>query len=417
MKPGPDLPPDPLLDEEIRAELARDLIEQGRVSIPLVLVLLLVLARVLGEALFTNRAALIWYGFLLAVLVLRWAHAQLALKGPEVLASPRVRMWSFSFGALLMGLGLAVVSVLVYPALTPVQIALLALVHLGVLSVGILAMAASPTAFLAFMLPILGALTYLLAWDKGHWGAWDLLLLVAIYALGLGFLILRQFRLRRDALSLSLQNSRAALQDSLTGLRNRRFLQAFMETEASQTLRDAEGGALALLMIDLDQFKSVNDTHGHAVGDAVLRHCAELLRDTARKSDVLARWGGEEFVVIARLQEGESIAPLADRFLQRLRSEPLRLPDGRLLPQTCSIGYARYPFFNERPELVNWERVLAFADGAMLRAKAAGRDRLAGAVAGDLRPGSPARVLERLRDLPKAELDGLLKIKVGSEAS
>lgn len=412
--PLKDLPPDPLLEEEIRAELARDLLDQGRLSIPLVLLLLLALARVLGRALFNDPAALAWYGALLGIVVLRWLHAQLSLKGLGPMASPRTRMWSFAAGALAMGLGLAMVSVLVYPALSPVQIALLALVHLAVLSVGILAMAASPTAFLAFMAPILGALTFLLARDGGRWGAWDLLLLVAVFAAGLGLLILRTFRLRREALALSLQNSRAALQDSLTGLRNRRFLQAFMETEAPQVLRDEEGGALALLMIDLDQFKAVNDTHGHAVGDAVLRHCADLLRDTARKSDVLVRWGGEEFVVVARLQEGESAAPFADRFLQRLRSEPLKLSDGRMLPQTCSIGYARFPFFPDRPELLNWERVLALADAAMLRAKAAGRDRLAGAVACQPRPGSPARLLERLRDLPKAEADGLIRIVQGS---
>ncbi|MBS1766393.1 MAG: GGDEF domain-containing protein [Acidobacteria bacterium] len=414
MPPFKDIPRDPLLEDEIRAELARDLIEQGRISIPLVLVLLFVMARVLGLALFSNPTALGWYGFLVGVVALRWVHAQWSLQGPVVLASPRVRMWSFASGALLMGVGMAVVSVLVYPALSPVQIALLALVHLAILSVGILAMAASPTAFLAFMLPILGALTYLLAWDRGHWGAWDLLLLVGVFATGLGFLILRQFRQRREALALSLQNSRAALHDSLTGLRNRRFLQAFMETEASQTLRDEDGGALALLMIDLDQFKAVNDTYGHGVGDAVLRHCADLLRDTARKADVLARWGGEEFVVVARIQDGEGIAPLADRFIQRFRSEPFHLSDGRELKQTCSIGYARYPFFDARPELLNWERVLAFADAAMLRAKAAGRDRAAGVVAGDLRPGSPAHVLERLRDVAKAERDGLLRISVGA---
>ena len=412
--PPKDLPPDPLLEEEIRAELAKDLIEQGRVSIPLVLVLLLVMARVLGSALFGDPVALGWFVFLFGIVLLRWVHAALAIQGPGPLASPRVRMWSFACGALLMGLGMAIVSVLVYPRLVPVQIALLALVHLAVLSVGILAMAASPTAFLAFMLPILGALTYLLAWDRGHWGAWDLLLLIGVFATGLGFLTLRQFRQRREALALSLQNSRAALQDSLTGLRNRRFLQAFMETEAQQTLRDADGGALALLMIDLDEFKVVNDTHGHGVGDAVLRHCAGLLRETARKSDVLVRWGGEEFVVVARLQEGESIAPLADRFLQRLRAEPFRLSDGRDLRQTCSIGYARYPFFSFRPELLNWERVLAFADAAMLRAKAAGRDRIAGASAGEVRPGSPAHLLERLRDVAKAEQDGLLHISFGS---
>src|SRR5690348_16606221 len=115
MKPGPDLPPDPLLDEEVRSELARDLIEQGRVSLPLVLVLLLVMARMLGQALFSNRAALAWYGFLLVIVVLRWGHTYLALHGPGPFSSPRVRMWSFACGALMMGLGLAVVSALVYP--------------------------------------------------------------------------------------------------------------------------------------------------------------------------------------------------------------------------------------------------------------------------------------------------------------
>ncbi|HET8714950.1 MAG TPA: hypothetical protein VFM16_03925, partial [Holophagaceae bacterium] len=103
--PLKDLPPDPLLEEEIRAELARDLLDQGRLSIPLVLLLLLVLARVLGRALFTDPAALAWYGALLGIVVLRWLHAQLSLQGLGPMTSPRTRMWSFAAGALAMGLG------------------------------------------------------------------------------------------------------------------------------------------------------------------------------------------------------------------------------------------------------------------------------------------------------------------------
>ncbi|HJU83389.1 MAG TPA: GGDEF domain-containing protein, partial [Holophagaceae bacterium] len=249
-------------------------------------------------------------------------------------------------------------------------------------------------------------------------GAWDLMGLVGFYALGLGFLILRQFRSHREALTLSLQNSRAAISDALTGLRNRRFLQAFMETEVPQILRGLQPGqeagfeGFALFMLDLDHFKEVNDLYGHANGDAVLQQYAGLLRETARKSDVLVRWGGEEFVVVARIQEREGAAPLAHRFLDQMRLGRFRLLDGRELPISCTLGYAVFPFFPDRPGLLNWERTLALADDAMLRAKAAGRDRVMGVAAGSLGGLPPSEALDRLRDLDRAQASGLLSLDV-----
>jgi diguanylate cyclase (GGDEF)-like protein len=411
--------PDPVsldapLDEAVREELARDLVEQGRIAIPMLLGLLLVLGRILGMALVQNAMAMGCYLALLTVVVLRWAHALMAREGRWPWPSSRARMWSFAAGALLMGTGLAVLSLLVYTRLNSSQVALLALVHLAILSVGILSMAASPTAFVCYSAPILSVLAFILFRDGRSWGNWDLLALVGFYALGLGFLILRQFRSHREALTLSIQNSRAAIGDSLTGLRNRRYLQAFMETEVEQTLRAAQEGGpfegFALLMIDLDHFKEVNDHHGHANGDAVLRQVSRVLKETARKADVLVRWGGEEFVVVARLQEREGAGPLALRFLEQIRHGHYRLLDGEELPLTCTLGYTVFPFFPERPALVNWERALALADAAMLRSKVEGRNRMAGVAPRPLNGRSLQASLDLLKDLEGAESSGLVQI-------
>ncbi len=403
------------LDEAVREELARDLVDQGRISIPMLLGLLIVLGRILRMALEVNAVATGFYIALLVVVILRWAHALMAREGRWPWMSARARMWSFSAGALLMGSGLALLSLLVYPNLQSSQVALLALVHLAILSVGILSMAASPTAFICYSAPILAVLGIILMRDGRSWGAWDLMALVAFYALGLGFLILRQFRSHREALTLSIQNSRAAIGDSLTGLRNRRYLQAFMETEVEQILRAGQEGSgefegFALLMIDLDHFKEVNDQYGHANGDTILRQCARVLKETARKADVLVRWGGEEFVVVARLQERDGAGPLALRFLEQIRNGHFRLLDGQEVPLSCTLGYTVFPFFPERPGLVNWERALGLADAAMLRSKAEGRNRMAGVAPKSLNGRSLQGALEQLRDLDTAESVGLIKL-------
>ncbi len=157
----------------------------------------------------------------------------------------------------------------------------------------------------------------------------------------------------------------AALHDALTGLANRRYLDIILqETTAAETTK-----GLALLHIDLDRFKQINDTMGHGAGDAVLRAVARVLRQTTRAGDFVARVGGDEFVVLCRhALEREELALLATRIVEALR-EPVE-HEGSSCRFGGSIGIAVAP-----PGQVNAHEVLVNADLALYRAKNSGRNR------------------------------------------
>jgi len=168
---------------------------------------------------------------------------------------------------------------------------------------------------------------------------------------------------------LSEELHRLATEDALTGTANRRY---FFELAAIAAERAAAGGApLSVLMLDLDLFKAVNDTHGHNAGDAALAHFAGICRRELRPDDVLGRIGGEEFgCLLPDTGLGEALR-LAERIRQRLEGEPLRQGD-RLIPLTTSIGTAQ--FEPEWDRLI--ERALSRADQALYEAKRAGRNRV-----------------------------------------
>jgi len=159
---------------------------------------------------------------------------------------------------------------------------------------------------------------------------------------------------------------RQASHDSLTGLKNRRRFEEDLRAELARSRRYGVSGAL--LMLDLDHFKQVNDTLGHAAGDRVIAAVADVLRERARETDVLARLGGDEFaVVLPRCDAGEAEA-VAGKIGAAIR-EHLAAEDGS--PRiTASIGIA--PFGTATP--ANYEAVLGQADAAMYAAKGAGRD-------------------------------------------
>ena len=168
-----------------------------------------------------------------------------------------------------------------------------------------------------------------------------------------------QDRLRAD-LDRSLE---LAVTDSLTGLRNRRYITRHLEG----LLR--KGGA-ALLMLDVDRFKAVNDTHGHAVGDIVLKEVAQRMKEHLRAVDVVARFGGEEFVVAMANATQEEALDIASRLRQAVAGEPVAIGDGGNLRITASIGVALTPGGQGMAALT------AAADAALYRAKANGRDRI-----------------------------------------
>ncbi|TDR89026.1 GGDEF domain-containing protein [Enterovirga rhinocerotis] len=158
-----------------------------------------------------------------------------------------------------------------------------------------------------------------------------------------------------------------ASRDQLTGSENRRSYYA-------KTTQIVETGAarLALLMIDLDHFKAINDTYGHASGDEVLATFADRARSCLRRSDLLGRLGGEEFAVSAPDCSIEEASAIAERIREACGATPIRLGDGRLVTVTASIGVA----ITTAPRATGVDAVLAAADAALYRAKAKGRDRI-----------------------------------------
>jgi diguanylate cyclase (GGDEF)-like protein len=157
-----------------------------------------------------------------------------------------------------------------------------------------------------------------------------------------------------------------AYRDELTELPNRRGAQRQIEVLISRSRR--HGHQLALLLIDADRFKAVNDRHGHAVGDVVLRELAARLRERVRREDVVGRWGGEEFVVALPETTPDGAAAVAESLRAGVSRTPIEA-DGEALDVTVSIGVAAWTG-EELDDLV------ARADRGLYAAKAAGRDRV-----------------------------------------
>lgn len=160
-----------------------------------------------------------------------------------------------------------------------------------------------------------------------------------------------------------------ATTDSLTGLYNRRQFDSQLRVEANFASRHRE--PFALLMIDLDHFKAVNDTFGHPEGDRVLKYTAECLVNTLRGSDQAFRFGGEEFAALLRGSDRERALRAAERVNQRLRQQPFTFANGQQRPISASIGVAYADASND----FNTNELLQRADAALYRAKDRGRDR------------------------------------------
>jgi diguanylate cyclase (GGDEF)-like protein len=212
-------------------------------------------------------------------------------------------------------------------------------------------------------------------------------LAIAIAAvLGLFGVIMYRRRLENAELS-----ERLSITDPLTDAKNRRYVEQTIAADiavsarrhlhAAQRSTQAEEADLVFLMLDVDLFKQVNDKYGHAAGDIVLTEIVQVLRATSRQSDVVVRWGGEEFLVIGRFTERSLAAMHAERLRQAVEARVIRIDGGSPIQVTCSVGYAAYPFHTRDPDSESWMQVIALADHAAYIAKHAGRNRCAGLVA------------------------------------
>lgn len=159
-----------------------------------------------------------------------------------------------------------------------------------------------------------------------------------------------------------------ALRDAMTGMYNRRFLEEYVGTLVAGSQR--RKSAFSVLMLDLDFFKQVNDTHGHEVGDKVLKVLAELLMRNVRSSDMAVRYGGEEFLLVLMDTGADAAMLVAEKIRSEVEATKIPLPGG-VLQKTISIGVAEYPTDSD----TFWQ-VVKFADVAMYKAKEEGRNRV-----------------------------------------
>ena len=172
-------------------------------------------------------------------------------------------------------------------------------------------------------------------------------------------------------------------EDPLTGLYNRRYVFDIVERELTRYRRYRE--PLALILIDADHFKRVNDTWGHCAGDKVLQHIADVCRNSVRESDVVGRFGGEEFIIVLPHTRASDAGFVAHRIRQSMQRAGVRTDAGEI-KVTLSLGIAECG-----PGTDTFDRLLQAADQALYAAKQAGRNRIAFSVqTGEVvRPGEP----------------------------
>ncbi|MES2583011.1 MAG: diguanylate cyclase [Pseudomonadota bacterium] len=171
-----------------------------------------------------------------------------------------------------------------------------------------------------------------------------------------------------------------AVRDPLTGLFNRRSFFELMNKRSATTAnggRREDGNPDGLMILDIDHFKNINDTLGHAGGDAVLIEIAKRLRSTVRDTDMVMRWGGEEFLVFSPKANAAHLKSLAQRVLNVVGQEPIAVGD-KMMAITVTGGFLSLPFSGLSETDCNWEKAMQIADMALYLGKVNGRNRAYG---------------------------------------
>jgi len=233
-----------------------------------------------------------------------------------------------------------------------------------------------------------------------------------------------ELRVRAEELeNLNQQLVEATLTDSLTGLRNRRFF--FQQVakdialvrrryrELAEGIQQINVYDLAFMMVDLDNFKPINDNFGHAAGDNVLIDVRGLLLKAVRDSDIVIRWGGDEFLVIGRDSDPNKAEVLAERIRSTIEEHVFELGDGQVSRLTCSVGFACFPFVREDPDAVEWEQTLALADAALYTAKETAKNAWVGYLSSPTATLVSAELAAAIREDP-SQLKDMSAIEVRS---
>ncbi|HKZ74138.1 MAG TPA: two-component regulator propeller domain-containing protein [Steroidobacteraceae bacterium] len=204
----------------------------------------------------------------------------------------------------------------------------------------------------------------------------------------------------------------ASITDPLTGLGNRRFVREAMPRLLHSASNEGSTTCTAVLIVDLDYFKPVNDAFGHEAGDQVLIQVAAILKANVRGDDLVARWGGDEFVILCRSPDLAHAAVLAERIRAQVASCSYHVADGCTARTSCSLGLALHPFVPEAPDRISLEQTLVLADCALQQAKRC-RNAWTG-WRGTARAQAAEALFEELqRDCERLEQAGLIEVRRG----
>lgn len=233
---------------------------------------------------------------------------------------------------------------------------------------------------------------------------WILFVIASSVSIVLMFLLYRKSRRMNQRLNRANERlSDQSMRDPLTGLLNRRALQEAMVRREDIVPEVADG----LLLLDIDYFKKINDRYGHAAGDKVLLEVSQRLLSVCRESDILVRWGGEEFLFYVRHVDISAIQRLSERVLQAVAGEPIKVGDD-VIHVTTTIGFIQLPFAGISEQQVDWERALQIADMALYTGKTQGRNRACGVTALKVDYETARQALEH--DLSEAVEEGWIEL-------
>jgi len=246
---------------------------------------------------------------------------------------------------------------------------------------------------------------------------WLLALVFALAAIVVGLLYRKVRQTNAQLEEKNLELKAQSTLDPLTSLYNRRHFQDYMRTLAPTSAvaplieqRSARGDDLvgALFLLDVDHFKHINDSYGHAAGDAVLKMIAENLRIALRETDMIVRWGGEEFLAFLPAIPRDGIEEIAQRILQGISAQRVRYQEHEIAVNV-SVGFAPYPLAPGATPLA-WERAVNLVDMALYLAKAHGRNRAYGVRGFANFERTSMEAIEQ--DLERAWRDGFVELSV-----
>ena len=188
------------------------------------------------------------------------------------------------------------------------------------------------------------------------------------------------YNARKELEQAYVELEKISFTDQLTGVYNRRFLSNFSKSELANLKREnyhkAEEDSVkfGIILIDIDFFKSVNDEYGHDAGDSTIKQFAEIISTTCRESDWIIRWGGEEFLVVARFIERKKLEALAERIRFKVENSVLNIGFDQKVTKTCSIGISTFPYLASNEINCTIEEAIKLADVALYVAKNSGRN-------------------------------------------